>query len=508
MIFPGSDGQNRVEGSLLPYFGEKLAPNRPLVLRAQLIGGRGRSVVAAVQHYVRLRGWPAVPQTGYNLPQYANLAAHGWLNSKIREGTLFRHAVAGDSFKPSPAADPAMYMDWLADRTPDAALAERLRQTRDAVVRSIRPEQLNSAAVGHERHQSPALVYGHVLENAEVARARARQQLRRFEPDGSIPFRKSPQGLDYGSTHFAPDANGLTAQAVEVLLENAAFSGDRTLVAQAVARLRALDKFHDSVPRGAQTWEIPLHTPDILASAHLVQAYTLGYELTGKKSFRDQAIYWAWTGVPFVYLIPPTPQAIGPYSTIAVYGATAWEAPVWCGLPVQWCGMVYADALCHLARHDPATPWKQVADGISAAGIQISWPLADPQYQGLLPDGFELVPQRRNGPAINPGTAQAGAVRLYGGVPLDDFHAFRQHGWLVFAPGEIANPDETPATARFEARVWPKHPCWVLINGFTNQPTVKLDGQPVDLTAPHQFDPNSGRLVLQLSRPTTIEILQ
>ena len=506
VIFPGSDGRNRVEGSLLPYFAETLAPNRPLVLRAQLIGGRGRSAVAAVQHYVRLRGWPAVPQTGYNLSQYANLTAHGWLDSQIREGTRFRHAVAGDSFKPSAAADPAMYMDWLADRTPQTALADRLHELRDAVVRSIPPEQLNSTAVGHVRHQAPALVYGHVLENAELARTHARQQLTRFGADGSIPFRKSPQGLDYGSTHFAPDANGLTAQVAEVLLENAAFSGDRALVAQAVARLRALDKFHDSVPRGAQTWEIPLHTPDILASAHLVQAYTLGYELTGDKSFLDQAVYWAWTGVPFVYLTPPTPRGIGPYSTIAVYGATAWVAPVWCGLPVQWCGMVYADALYRLARHDPATPWKQVADGITAAGIQITWPLEDQAHQGLLPDGFELVSQRRNGPAINPGTVQAGAVRLYGGVPLDDFHAFRQHGWLAFAPGEIARTEETAAAVRFEARVWPQHPCWVFVNGFTNPPDVKLDGQPVSLTAPHQFEANSGRLVLQLTGPTTVEI--
>ena len=130
---------------------------------------------------------------------------------------------------------------------------------------------------------------------------------------------------------------------------------NREEIAQGIARLRALAKFRGRVPRGAQTWEIPLHTPDILASAHLVRAYALGYELTGEQEFLDQAIDWAWTGVPFVYLVNPTGQPVGPYSTIPVLGATSWKAPVWFGRPVPWCGLVYADALYWLARHAPST---------------------------------------------------------------------------------------------------------------------------------------------------------
>ena len=98
---------------------------------------------------------------------------------------------------------------------------------------------------------------------------------------------------------------------------------------------RAMDKFKDSVPRGAQTWECPLHIPDVLASAKLVRAYTLGYELTGDKDLLDSARYWAWTGVPFVYLDNPTDQPIGAYASTSVFGATQWVAPVWMGQPVQ-----------------------------------------------------------------------------------------------------------------------------------------------------------------------------
>jgi hypothetical protein len=224
------------------------------------------------------------------------------------------------------------------------------------------------------RYPVTSLIYGHVAENAMRAQQIGRQALGGFEPDGSIRYHPQPGGPDYGKTHSTNEANGLTSSSVASLLEAAAFCGDRELLDAALARLRAMNKFRHGVPRGAQTWECPLHTPDILASAHLVRAYTLGYELTGDREFLDQARYWAWTGVPFVYLVNPTSQPIGPYGTIAVLGATNRRAPIWMGLPVQWCGLVYADALYRLVRHDPKGPWKQLADGVTLSGIQQSWP--------------------------------------------------------------------------------------------------------------------------------------
>ena len=85
----------------------------------------------------------------------------------------------------------------------------------------------------------------------------------------------------------------------------------------------------------------------------------MGYLLTGYGDYLQQARYWAWTGVPFVYLVNPANQNIGTYATIPVYGATNWISPVWFGLPVQWCGLAYADALYRLAVElllEPASP--------------------------------------------------------------------------------------------------------------------------------------------------------
>jgi hypothetical protein len=506
VLFPGSDGVNRVEGSLLPYDAEKLAARKTLTLRATLIGGKGQSVVPAIQQYVALRGLPPLPNIGMDFQGYVKQAAGGWLDSKLREGNLYRHAYwPRSSFGPQRAADAAMLMDWLARQTNDAAWAQRLKEAAKEALAAVPPPDYNFAGVSHVRYPVQSLLYGHVAESTNRALAAGREQLKRFEPDGSIIYRKSPDRPDFGKTHFAPDANGLTAQVVHSVLEAALGCGDPDLTKEGLRLLRALDKFTNTVPRGAQTWEVPLHTPDVLASAHLVRAYTMGYEITGDKHFLDQAIYWAWTGVPFVYLVNPAGQAVGLYASIPVFGATHWTHS-WFGLPVQWCALVYADALYRLIRHDPNPVWKQLADGITASGIQQNWDRSEPDLQGLLPDSFNLRPQTRNGVAINPGTVQTNAVRLFNRPAIYDFRAFRSSGLWVHAPGAITNIREQNGRVSFKVQGWVEHPYYLLVVGCQKTPRVRIDGKEVALSEPHQFMQKEGRLILQVKGSPTVEI--
>ena len=104
---------------------------------------------------------------------------------------------------------------------------------------------------------------------------------------------------------------------------------------------------------------------------------------------------------------------------------------MWFGRPVQWCGLVYADACCTTSRHDPAGPWGRLADGITASGIQQSWPASDPDRQGLLPDFYHLADQVRDGPAINSRDSSGFAARLFGGPEVYAFHRFPRHGVIV-----------------------------------------------------------------------------
>lgn len=560
VLYPGSDGSNREEGSLLPYAPKTLKANQPLVLSALLVGGRGLDVTPAIQQYVGLRGLPPVPKTGLKWGEYESLAASGYLDSGIYAADRYRHAYPGSP--PQIAGDVALFLDWLAEQTHDNAFGLRLRVRAQAARAQVPDNDLNFAGIGHIRYPAPALLYGHVEANASRAQQNGYALLSRFQPDGTIPYHAAGGKPDLGATHFAPDANGLTAQVVTDLLQSAVVSGDSKLLEAGVARLRGLDKFVGTVPRGAQTWEVPLHTPDILASANLLRAYTLGYEITGDPHFLEQARYWAWTGVPFVYLVNPTEGAaggtagggtgslVGPYATIAVYGATQWVAPNWMGLPVQWCGLVYADALYRFAKYDAAGPWQQIANGITASGIQQTWPRdLDPARQGLLPDSFNLRSQSRNDVAINPGTLLVNALRLYNRPALYGFQAFRDAGVFVHASGDIENPRmdgqpvrdvplKTASTAdtdtqagmavnnvkplairhvksnssgairlAFTVKAWTSQPTYVLISGLRDAPTVRINRQAVALTAPNQYTPASGRLILQIQGTSQVEII-
>ena len=504
LIYPGANGKDRREGSLLPRTTGILSANGSLVLQATLVGGDGETVVPAVEQFVRLHGVPPIPPAP-SLTQYVAQAAGGWLNSKIREGNLVRHAIAEGNFRAGPAADAAVWMDWLALKTQDPAIKTRLTNAARKVIDAVPIPEWYISGVGHVRYPFAPLVFGHVRESAARARDLAIEMLGRFEPDGSVRYRPRPDGPDYSRTHFAKEASGFASRAVQDLLEAAAFTGDRGLIEEALKRLEALSKFRNGVPRGAQTWECPLHTPDILASAQMVRAYTLGYELTGDSAYLEQARYWAWTGVPFVYLVNPTGGPVGLYSTIAVFGATHWEAPVWMGLPVQWCGLVYADALYRLARHDPSGPWLKLAEGITVSGIQQSWPASNVDLQGLLPDSFVLREQHRNGPAINPATVQACVSRLFGATAYDSW-SFPNARLRVHAPGTIAHPLESKDRVSFSIRPWMHESYFVLINGLQQRPHLRIGGKEVKCSAPHEFLEPAGQLILNLTGGSEIEL--
>jgi hypothetical protein len=503
LLYPGSDGRNRVEGSLLPHWPEKLEANKPLVLRATLIGGKANSVIPAVQQYVALRGLPEIPEVKMDLAAYARLTAAGWMDSKLRDGNRYRHAWPGN-FAPQPAADAAMFMQWSAARTNDAQLASRLTEAAAAALRDVPTAQYSFAAVSHVRYPVGALLYGHVAESAIRARHNGQALLSRFESDGAVLYK--PGQTDYGRTHFAEDANGLTATVVWSLLESASVSGDAQLLAAGLRHLRALDKFANSAPRGAQTWECPLHTPDILASAYLVRSYVRGYELTGDEHFLEMARHWAWSGVPFVYLVNPANKPVGPYATIAVYGATNWVAPNWMGLPVQWCGLVYAEALYRLAPYDEKAPWRKLADGITASGIQQTVPLnGNSDRVGLLPDSFVLRAARRADPVINPGTVQANAVRLFKQPELYSFHAFRPAGLYVHAPGDLLDLRQSDNEVSFKITGCIKEQYWVLVSGCKQRPSVKINNAdpPVGTV---EYTVDSGVLVLRLQGDASVKL--
>ncbi len=477
--------------------------DEPFTVTAVIIGGKGDTIIPAVRQYVALQGLPKLPEFDGGFGAAVDLLSHGWLDSKINVNGLYRHAVWGNSFGPQAAADAAMFQKWLAGITADASLGNRLAAGSRLALEKLSPSDTFGSGVSHVRFPTAPLVFGRVPEYVRRRVANARAQLKRFEADGRIIYK--PGNVDYGRTHFENHANGIGGSVIADILETATLSPDPQLVADA---LKVLDQqttlYANTIPRGAQTWECPLHTPDILASAHMVKAYTLGYLLSGKAEHLEQARYWAWTGVPFIYLNNPTAGRIGEYATIAVLCATNWRAPVWFGQPVQWCGLVYGSALYQLAGIDPQGPWMQLAKGITIAGLQESWPTTDTDRQGLLPDFFLLVDQVSDGPSINPGTVGAHLPEAFDQGKLYDVRKLNTKLWFIHAPCEITAIAEQGSKITIEVAGWKSTPANVLISGIDQQPKqIRANGSPI---SNRTFDAELKLCVIPITGKTRIEI--
>jgi len=242
----------------------------------------------------------------------------------------------------------------------------------------------------HIPNDSIYFVTGRAQQWLDHQTAQVRGILTQQQPDGSFRY-DGP----YRRGHFEDTASGVCARPAALLLEYAYVTGDPSALRAGVRTLEYMKRFR--TPRGAQVWEVPLHTPDLLASAYLVWAYVRGYELTGQKEYLEQARKWALSGVPFVYLWSRYPIML--YSTPPVFGATDWRHS-WFGLPVQWVGLVYAYSLNMLAAHDDSLDWNHLARGILLSGEQQQYPTGP--HVGLLPDSFALVSQQRRPADINP----------------------------------------------------------------------------------------------------------
>ncbi|MGL6195196.1 MAG: hypothetical protein ACRC2T_10290 [Thermoguttaceae bacterium] len=231
--------------------------------------------------------------------------------------------------------------------------------------------------------------------------AATRQQQRE---DGSFPYK----GV-YQKGHWEDTASGHCGNSLFRLMEHWRLTGNQDSLNAALKGLEYIKRF--KTPRGAQVWELSLHTPDIMGASRCSMANVMAYEATGKKEYLDEARRWAITGLPFVYLweveeslggkeTGPSGDAVMLYATTPVFGATNWIAPNWIGLPVQWCGLDYAEALYRLAPYDDTLNWKQIADGILISAEKQQY--TSGASIGLLPDSFTLKSQTPNPFDINP----------------------------------------------------------------------------------------------------------
>jgi hypothetical protein len=398
---------------------------------------RGRSIRATIQvgrlsleetilWAVKRHGLPALPRPPRTGEQQRQLSLGALSGPPLKTAKGWGHC-AEPQWQRQPFADIASAVWRLSGQVPEL------------------PKLVPGGS--HVRNESIYFVSGRAAAWKEMAEDRVRAAIGRQQPDGSFRYRGP-----FARGHFEDTASGVCALPAVILLDYARLTGDAAARAAGLKALDTMKRFR--VPRGAQVWEVPLHTPDQLASAYAVWANVRGYELTGDRQYLAEARRWALSGIPFVYLWGRYPVML--YATPPVFGATNWQSPCWIGLPVQWVGGVYAYSLTMLAPYDQTLDWNRLARGILIAAEQMQFP--DGPYAGLLPDSFELQGQERRPARINP-SALASLQNVLDGR-LDEFSVAVAGGHRVAAPLPVSLHD---GKARIKARAGMKYQ--ILIDG-------------------------------------------
>ena len=507
VVFDTPDRQFNSGGHLLAFWFPAVGAARPesevdiygaeaysggsqtLILRA----GDGATVADALMALVRPGKLPQ--RDKIDEADVLALLSHGWLDSKLREGTQVRHAAL-PGFALQQASDAPALMRWLAvqmERRPNAdkALVQRLRETASAMFADVDPKAIGKTCVSHIQRPVSPLLAGDIdawLHARADRLAKGTKEL----ANGFREWRKPAKGADLGETLGATDCNGYTAMAMEEMLIDATWSGDEAEIASAISALdKALARYEGTVPRGAQPWEMPLHTPDIIASGLMVRCCALGYLLKPDAKYLKAARYWAYTGLSMVYLTPPPftyPDGVDPfgcYATCGVMGATNWDLVSWMGRPVQWCGLVYSAALydyIRLCKPGEAAFWRKIADGIVASGVHQTYPTSEPDRQGLLPDSIFIEAQTRNPAPINPGDVEENlaetlqspyyALRAFPGkVPV-----------LLHMAGDATDLTRKGSALTCRIAAWPETESRLVLTRIGPVASVALNGKPIAFT--------------------------
>ncbi|UCH33150.1 MAG: carbohydrate binding domain-containing protein, partial [Armatimonadota bacterium] len=298
-------------------------------------------------------------------------------------------------------------------RSESELAATALTQVRQAVEKAIADS--GPGRIGLDL----ALHLGHVKENLGGLAGGA-DALNGQREDGSWPFAPNEQTETLGTA--GDTALGICCEPILRLLNVTQRTGDERSLR---AALKGLDYVEANFrrPAGGETWEVPLHAPNLRAAALAVECGVTAYELIGDERYLDMARYWARSGLPFIYTWRAGDREAMRFATISVFGATFYTIP-WFARPVQWVGLVYSRALQRLAPHDQSLPWGHIAEGIVLSCIQqqhmAELPEAGNPWPGAFPDSYSLLDGKVYGAWIGPQSIIESLEDLLD-VPATDF---------------------------------------------------------------------------------------
>jgi hypothetical protein len=373
-------------------------------------------ILTAVRRWLKeVGGLPKPNPAPRDFEQQLALDRYGFLHTVWDEQTKkWRHCV-GWAPHHTPGFATLLWFNGhiTKDETGKRQALERVHRVAELMLKDGGAGLFVSTANCHIMRWEFPFHYGYLPEALTALEGTIRNLIASQQPDGSWRF--EPANEKQATLGRKGDAVlGTVAHNAAMLLRYARITGDAEALQAGEKVLRLMEQFR--IPRGGQTWECPMYEPDILPAAWAVAAYLEAFWATGNPRWLHDAVYWAETGVPFVYLwqLPDRPMMLG--ATIPVFGSTFYTHS-WLGMPVQWCGLVYAYQIQRLAktleRHRPKangsplplslnfTPkdWKRLAELITVSAQYQQFD--EGELKGTYPDSItDFI--RRNPAFINP----------------------------------------------------------------------------------------------------------
>jgi hypothetical protein len=258
------------------------------------------------------------------------------------------------------------------------------------------------------------------LEKAMRAKkAAAEQVMAAQQPNGAWLYHQTKTGEEGLRGLMGPptpgyigkegqQTQGITAGKAAEVMDYALLTGDDAALAAGLRGIAEMNRY--SVPYVYAQDECP-PSPSLHGSYFGLRACLGAYRITNDRAYLDKAIYWARTGLPFIYLWTLPPQAVthghvhaqerlflqgtelydNPVRTAMLYGSlygygSSQFMHHWYGLLVQWIGLAYAREAALLAAYDQTLPWDKLARGLISSG---AWQTFDrTPFTGYFPDVF------------------------------------------------------------------------------------------------------------------------
>lgn len=393
-----------------------LAAGQPVTLESQIVLDAHADALDAFAHYFSAFGPIKSSPKPRTLAQEMALCRYGFMKTVWDEQAKAWSHCVGWGAADTPGFATLLWFDAQLNRNPDEdekrRVLERVNLVAGKILGQSGPEGLASSTNCHIMSGELPFYIGHLDGGLRGLERHIRGLMASQQNDGSWRFNPDEHRRVLGKP--GDTVIGLCARNARDIMRYARITGDPAAAQSGLKALEFMNRFR--VPRGAQTWECPMYEPDILAAAWAVGAYLECYRFTGKREYLDKAVYWAKTGLPFIWVWSDPERPIMQGATVPVFGTTFYTHS-WFGVPVQWCGLCYAYNIQQLAAYDSSFPWRDVAEAITVSGMIQQFGDEKPELKGTYPDAVYEKFTRRSPAYINPEDIMLNVLALGGYDP-------------------------------------------------------------------------------------------